>query len=369
MPNMLTLTWATSPDELPPDALIFFAPLDAATPLDAITDTLPWYRLLIATALPAQSAAAFALVRCDARLVAVFPLLRHADRQFSSLTTPYSCLYRPLFAPDLDAASIRRIAACVARAIRPQAALRLECLDPDWPHFAPCAAGLRDGGLVVLRFRHFGNWRHHVAGQSWAGYLASRSGALRETIRRRGAKIRRDPSLRLELVRDGPRLALAIAGFEAVYAQSWKNAEPHPDFNAAMMQLCAEHSVLRLAVLWRDEQAIAVQYWLVSGGTAQILKLAHDTSSDHLSPGTVLTAWVIAHLLDHEAITTLDFGRGDDAYKQLWAESRQQRVGLIAANPYNMRGFAMITRHALGHTKRRLMRLAGLQHAEQLSRD
>ena len=56
-------------------------------------------------------------------------------------------------------------------------------------------AGARAGGLVPLRFDHFGNWREELAGRDWAAYLASRPGALRETIRRRLRAAERDPVL------------------------------------------------------------------------------------------------------------------------------------------------------------------------------
>ena len=41
---------------------------------------------------------------------------------------------------------------------------------------------------------------------------------------------------------------------------------------------------------------------------------------------------MIRDLLDRDRITELDFGRGDDAYKSLWAGRRRQRIGVVLAN-------------------------------------
>ena len=87
--------------------------------------------------------------------------------------------------------------------------------------------GAQAAGLAVLRFDHFGNWHEDVAGQSWAGYLAARPGALRETIRRRLGPAERDPSIVLETI-SGTGLEAGIAAYEEVYARSWKRRSRSP---------------------------------------------------------------------------------------------------------------------------------------------
>ncbi len=72
-----------------------------------------------------------------------------------------------------------------------------------------------------------------------------------------------------------------------------------------------------------------------------MLKLAHDEAQRALSPGTVLTAWMIAGLIE-EGVRTLDFGRGDDPYKQLWTTQRSARVGLVLARPWSVAGGAAL---------------------------
>jgi CelD/BcsL family acetyltransferase involved in cellulose biosynthesis len=113
------------------------------------------------------------------------------------------------------------------------------------------------------------------------------------------------------------------------------------------MREAAEAGVLRLGLLRLAGRPIAAQYWTVAGGTATLLKLAHDEAARARSPGSVLTAAMIRLLLQREAIAELDFGRGDDAYKALWAGERRQRIGVLLANPRRMGGLAALSRHQL----------------------
>ncbi len=79
--------------------------------------------------------------------------------------------------------------------------------------------------------------------------------------------------------------------------------------------------------------AVAAQYWVVAGGAATVLKLAHDEAARAHSPGTVLTAAMIRHLLDRKGGAELDFGRGEDAYKSLWAGRRRRHIGVVLVSP------------------------------------
>ncbi|MGI4954132.1 MAG: hypothetical protein ACRYGM_20200, partial [Janthinobacterium lividum] len=54
----------------------------------------------------------------------------------------------------------------------------------------------------------------------------------------------------------------------------------------------------------------------------------------------------------------LDFGRGDDPYKQSWAGMRRQRVGVLLASTWQPRGMAALLRHDIGTALRRVRRLA-----------
>src|SRR5262249_7829215 len=90
---------------------------------------------------------------------------------------------------------------------------------------------------------------------------------------------------------------------------------------------------------------VASQLWLVEDSRATVYKLAHDRRTSHLSVGSLLTAEVMRHVLEHDRVVEVDFGRGDDAYKQLWVSRRRSRWGILPAANFRWRGIAARLRH------------------------
>jgi CelD/BcsL family acetyltransferase involved in cellulose biosynthesis len=147
-----------------------------------------------------------------------------------------------------------------------------------------------------------------------------------------------------------------IGAFEAVYARSWKVPEPYPAFNAAQIKAAGALGLARVGVWWIGETPAAAQFWIVERRCATVLKLAHDEAFKEYSPGTLLTAWMIRHMIEHEQVSELDFGRGDDAYKRDWVAVRRQRVGVLLINPRRPRGMLALARHTLGRIAARVRR-------------
>jgi CelD/BcsL family acetyltransferase involved in cellulose biosynthesis len=61
---------------------------------------------------------------------------------------------------------------------------------------------------------------------------------------------------------------------------------------------------------------------------------------------------MLRHLFAEGGLESLDFGRGDDAYKRLWTSERRQRIGVMLANPLHPAGLALVGRHAVGRLRR-----------------
>ena len=310
-----------------------------------------WFEATEQAGMPPGARAHMVQVRNAGRPCALLPMQEGPGRRMGSLTSPYSVLFQPLLTADADP---HAVGVAIGRHLRRWPVVRLEALDPQWPPLAPLLSGFRAAGLVVNRYDHFGNWQQDVAGMDWAAYLAGRPGALRETIRRRGRAVAKDGTVRFEVVRDPQHLAPAIAAYEAVYARSWKAPEPFPDFNDALLPRLAALGVLRLGVMWQGATPMAAQYWTVQAGVATVLKLAHDNAAKALSPGTILTAHMIRALL-HDGVAALDFGRGDDPYKELWTGQRRQRIGVLLINPWQPAGFLEMARHRAGQLRRAML--------------
>ena len=311
-----------------------------------------WYEVVVDHGMAAGARPQFAVWSDRAGPALIVPLQRLADGQVQSLTTPYTCLYAPLLAPDLGPAAIQRAGLALGRFCRASAKVRLDSLDAGAAGLEPLLAGVRRAGLVIERFDHFGNWHEPVAGLSWQAYLGARPGALRETVRRKLARFERDPAGCVEVVTGAAGLDGGIAAFEDVYQRSWKEPEPFPAFNAAMMRAAAPLGLLRLGILRLGGKPIAVQFWIVQDGVATVLKLAHDEAFKPVSPGTVLTALMLRRLLDQERVAEIDFGRGDDPYKRQWTSQRRQRIGLLLINPLRPHGMAALGRQTLGRWRR-----------------
>ena len=283
--------------------------------------------------------------------LAVLPMLTGPGTRMHGLTSPYTVQFQPLLDPTADPTTA---GLAFGRHLLAWPVTILDALDPAWPGLVPFLAGLRRAGLVPTRFDHFGNWHERVGGLGWDAYLAARPGALRETIRRKGRLVARDPAIRFEVVRSHDHLAEALDAYESVYARSWKVPEPFPRFTATLVHRLALQGLLRLGVMWQGDRPLAAQYWTVEAGKATVLKLAHDDAAKALSPGTVLTAHMVRALLE-EGVHELDFGRGDDPYKRQWAAERRQRIGVVLANPRRADGMASLLRHWTGLARRRLL--------------
>jgi CelD/BcsL family acetyltransferase involved in cellulose biosynthesis len=331
-------------------------PADAASLFAAESDDLfasrAWYRTVLAHGMAVDSVASFLLCRIDGLPVALFPMrVFDKGRGLASLTTPYTCVYHPLLAPELNTATLGQAFAAFAGFCRSWPVIRIDALPADWHAFDSCMDAIGGAGLTARQFNHFGNWHEPIEGRAWTQYLADRPGQLRETIRRKLRRGERDGESHLEVVTGGDGLASGIESFEAVYRRSWKETEPFPEFNAGLMRIVAPFGLLRLGMLRIGEQTVAAQLWVVERQHATVLKLAHDETFKVSSPGTVLTALMLRRLIDEEGISEIDFGRGDDEYKRGWAAHRRQRIGVVLANPWRARGIAFLGRHAIGRAR------------------
>lgn len=274
----------------------------------------------------------------------------------AALSNYYSCLYGPvgsveairdLSAPQWQAAvqALRQLAGA--------SVLRLQPLDAESAWLAGLQNGLRAAGYWSDRFFCFGNWYQPVPDGGFGVYWQQRPSALRHSVERGRRRLDHAGAWRIEIhTGDAAGLDVALAAYQTVYAQSWKQPEPCPGFMPGLVHTAAHEGWLRLGVLWLGEQPLAAQVWLVHGGKANIYKLAYVKGQDRLSPGSILTAALMEHVMDVDGVQEVDFLSGDDAYKRDWMAQRRERVGLVAFDQRHWRGWLAGGLHLLGRWRR-----------------
>lgn len=255
----------------------------------------------------------------------------------------FSNYYGSMFAPVGDGAFMTGRWQTLARFWRDQR--------PRWPfiRLAPLAApstfydnlqlALRDTGYWVDNYFCFGNWYLELAGRDFAEYYAGLPSILRNTVKRARKRLDKTGPWRIEIHdRPGTTTERGIEHFQQVYARSWKQPEPFPEFIPTLCRTAAEHGWLRLGVLTMDATPVAAQIWIVKDGRALIYKLAYDEQFRALSAGSVLSATLFEHAIDVDRAIEIDYLTGDDAYKRDWMSHRRERRGIVAFDPLTLRG-------------------------------
>jgi CelD/BcsL family acetyltransferase involved in cellulose biosynthesis len=321
----------------------------------------PWFRNFVANALDTDARVRIYGVETTSDAptpVAVLPMRhlpgRHGTagpRVLSSLSSYYSPIFGPLVAPNSrDMAS--PFAALVSFLVRERPrwdVLDLAPLDLLSPVGVELTRCLQSAGLVVQRYFCFGNWYLLVEGRSYTAYANSLPSALRNTLKRKRARLDRSADVRFDVLTGLEGLDDAITAYEKVYASSWKVPEPYPDFVPGLIRMCGNLGWLRLGLARVDGEPAAVQLWIVRDGVASIFKLAYDDRFSKLSVGSLLTARLMEHVIDVDRVHLVDYLCGDDAYKKDWMSHRQERWGLMAFNPRTARGALAAIRHVGGH--------------------
>ena len=297
----------------------------------------------------------FHVLRRQSRVLAVLPTVVQdgsLGREVSALSNFYTAIYAPALAPDVDAVDLLPMTRALRMSRGTAAAYRFSPMDPQSRSFDVLRRALSLAGLKAHTYFAFGNWYEPVR-LSWAEYLKQRSGQVRSTIKRNSKKFAAEGG-RIEIVHGGDGLEVALQAYQAVYAKSWKVQEPYPDFIPGLIRLCARRGWLRLGLAWLGERPVAAQIWIVANGRADIYKLAYDEAYKALAPGTLLTAALMEQAIDVDKVHEIDYLIGDDPYKATWMSCRRERCGLVAYDPYTLRGLLGLARQLVGEGLRRM---------------
>lgn len=300
--------------------------------------TANWFDLLQRHALPAQTVRRDASVGRDLCL----PLVQERST-FRALSNYYSAIFglRDDALPSTDEALQ------LADWFRSHGARRIE-LRPLYaaaPLLRLLQHALRQRGYLSDTYRVSTNWYLPCADLSWADYLAARPSRLSNTLRRCRKRLDAEHAWHLDIVTTTEKLGPALAAYLQVYAQSWKEPEPYPDFIPELCRMGAGQDWLRLGVLYMNDAPVAAQIWFVKDGTASIYKLAYDSRFAKLGVGTVLTAALAEHVLEVDKVREIDFLTGDDAYKADWMTHARELVGFVAFDARSPLGLLQAAEH------------------------
>lgn len=288
----------------------------------------------------------------------LLPLTRSSGRwgvvTLASMVNYYSVDYRPLCNTVQSRAQITPLIEHIIHTESPDI-LRLSVLDAEAPETGILEQAVRALGWRVFRETSQINWVHDVVGD-FQGYMRSRPRRLQNTLRRKQARLKALPDMRVSIHDGREDLDEILVAYDTIYANSWKVPEPHQEFVPGLIRVAAKRGHLRLGLLTVADTPVAAHFWVVKHGRAYIYKLAHDQGYDKYSPGTVLMAEMIKHVLDHDAVRRLDFLSGDDQYKRDWMSERRKKVMICAYNPRSIR--AQVLRLGNEHIKPFVNRLA-----------
>ena len=348
------------PDQFPPDVRQLFYEAEH----ENFQFGANWYKNLVDAVYPIHGGVLIYVLRRSGHPVAALPVVATRGKlgwHIESLGNYYTSLYAPAIETEVKYSDIAPLIKSAMEEHAPVTSIQFSPMDPESIPFRRIWNALQANGLASFGFFCFGNW--YLTGIStWKHYLLSREGKLRSNIKRMSTKFSAAGGT-LELVLGGNALERGLAAYEQVYAKSWKQPEPYPAFVPGLIRTCAERGWLRLGVAWLDGTPIAAQVWIVANGKASIYKLAYDEAYKAHGSGTVLTAMLMAHVIDNDNVDEVDYLTGDDPYKKSWMSARRERWGIIAYNPKTLGGVFGFTKEFFG---RALKKIKSVLHGRRI---
>jgi len=312
-------------DQLPDSADDLFAQAEK----DSIFFSRPWFDNLHRSNPDLCRKILLACVIEDGNVLAILPLEMRSKEHWYALTNLYSSLYTLL----LDARRPHEVAECLAQGLvrRKFALLRLDPVAADDVNLHYFRQAMESIGVSCQRRFCFYNWIHRIRGQSFSEYMQARPSRVRNTIARKARKLEREHGYTIRLFSDGD-LQQSLEDYSTVYNKSWKANEIYGDFIEGLASQLAAKGWLRLAVLYIEGIPVAAQFWFVVCGRASIFKLVYDEEWRAYSPGSILTRYLMEHVIDLDKVSEIDFLTGNDSYKQDWMSERRERCRLSFIN-------------------------------------
>jgi len=294
-----------------------------------------WLETLSTHALAEHQSLLLACVIEGSRTLAILPLMKHAQGDVSSLSNNFTSLYSLLIADNGQQHSVLK---CLAdglvddSSVKPVQSMLFEPIDTNDDNIMRLRQLIEANGFKSQTYFRFYNWMHPIQNQSFDEYIAERPANLRNTIRRKKSKLKREHGYEIRLYKNDKNnsalIKQALNDYTAIYKTSWKTNEFFSDFTPALVNSLYQNNWLRLAILYVNQQPIAAQIWFVAHGKASIYRLVYDEDWKQYSPGSILTAYLMHYVINTDKVKEIDFLTGNERYKQDWMSVRRERFGI-----------------------------------------
>ena len=337
-----------------------YAGLFAEASQDCFFLSLPWFRSLEKSVLGTNEVVQIVGVESDepprtALGALVLKLSKSDNRVFSprrvdSLTNYYSSYFGPLLARDSgNADKVVKMLVSELTSRKPHwDVLNIRPVDLSLPGVQSLHLALGASGLKTQTYFCFGNWYLNVNGRSYAEYFKDLPNVIKKNVPYYRRRLEKTALVRVQVCTTLEHLESAVGDYETIYNSSWRNPEGYPNFIRSFIRTAAEEGWLRLGILYVDDGPAAAQLWIVHGQVASIYKICYAEKFGKFSVGSVLTAYMLEHVLDRDKVSEVDYLTGDDSYKANWMSNRRERWGIMAFNPKTVLGKMGTLRHIGG---------------------
>ncbi len=293
-----------------------------------------WFDNLHKTTLEDGQSLLFVCVLEGDSVLAILPLMMRESGYWHSFSNYNSSLFNLLLADD-NQGDQQATLDCLVQGLNqlPFVQLKLEPIAENDKNMKNLQGVMESSNFTCLHSFRFFNWFHRVEGQSFDEYMASLSGKVRNTVMRKQRKLEREHGYDIRLYIDDD-ISQAMADYNTIYHESWKGTERFTGFVEGLVRRLSTRGWLRFAVLYIDKKPVAAQIWFVAHGKANIFRLVYDLNWKQYSPGSILTQYLMKHVIDVDKVEEIDFLTGNEPYKKDWMSKSRKRWGMICAkNP------------------------------------
>ncbi|MFK7795349.1 MAG: GNAT family N-acetyltransferase [Gammaproteobacteria bacterium] len=309
-------------DQLPESANALFAQGEQAS----LFCSRAWLEVLANQALAEHQSIQLVCVLEAERVLAVLPMMTSPRDGLSALSNHYTTLYSLLITNNHQRDAINFCLVEGLSQIAPRV-IQFEPIDDSDDNMTCLRQAMTSYGFESHTYFRFYNWSHPVNGQSFAEYMAERPANIRNMIERKQRKLEREHGYDIRLFQDVD-IEQALIDYQMVYQASWKANELFAEFTPNLVKRAAGLGWLRLAILYIEQKPVAAQIWFVVNGKANIYRLAYDELWKNYSPGSILTQYLMRHVIDKDKVSEIDFLTGNERYKQDWMTMQNERIGV-----------------------------------------